>query len=263
MKILDREIPLRSVPRKVVEILTMGFRSAKFKNPYFLWKSFLYRESPPKNRFDLRDGSKIMLSDNPHDAITVMVIYCKLEYGGIEPGSTVIDIGANIGVFTLFAASSGASKIFSFEPNSAAFSTLSQNIEINEFGSVVHAFKLAVGARNNEIVYLPFASSPYNKSIKESDGIGALEPARTISLEQIIEENEIDEVSYLKLDCEGAEYEIFMNCPAEVFSRIRRIRMELHYSSDHSREELIDVLVRNGFSVVKRVDLIVWLDRQT
>jgi FkbM family methyltransferase len=261
LNIFGRTIRVAQVPAKLVEFFAMGLRSTTFARPKDLWVSFLLRSRPPNNRFQMRDGTRIVLSSNPHDGITTMVVFGKLEYGRIEPGSTVIDIGANIGVFAVFSVRSGAKKVFCYEPNPEAFSVLRKNIDLNGFCEAVCAENLAVTARSNETIYIPRESSPYNQATKNPVNASDSVSIKTISLEQIVEDNGLSKIDYLKLDCEGAEYEILMTCPSDVLARVRRIRMELHYSADHSPEELIKFMAEQGFNIVKRQYSTIWMDR--
>jgi FkbM family methyltransferase len=73
----------------------------------------------------------------------------KLFKDAVRPGATVLDIGANIGYFTLVAArQSGASgRVYAFEPGPENFQVLARNIEINKFRNVT-AVPKAVGDRS-------------------------------------------------------------------------------------------------------------------
>ena len=55
------------------------------------------------------------------------------------------------------------------------------------------------------------------------------------------------------MDCEGAEYEIFLNLPKEIFLKIDKICLEYHNfdSLPYTDKNLIDVLETNGFQVLK------------
>src|SRR5215472_15515658 len=64
----------------------------------------------------------------------------KLYFQGgisISPGDTVLDVGANIGVFTLFAAKHGA-QVYAFEPVPPTFEVLQHNLRLHRLDSVTH-----------------------------------------------------------------------------------------------------------------------------
>jgi len=52
----------------------------------------------------------------------------------------------------------------------------------------------------------------------------------------------------LKLDCEGAEYDIILNASQESLSRITKVVMELHPFEDHTFDEMHSFLKKSGFA---------------
>jgi len=78
---------------------------------------------------------------------------------------------------------------------------------------------------------------------------------KSITLQNIFEENNISHCNFLKLDCEGAEYEILCNLPTKYFKKIDKIVMECHFVD--KKPELIDglkqTLAKQGFQVVTKV----------
>jgi FkbM family methyltransferase len=76
----------------------------------------------------------------------------QLFKDAIKPGATVLDIGANIGYFTLAAARQAGShgKVYAFEPGPDNFELLMRNIEINELTNVT-AFRKAVGNESKTV----------------------------------------------------------------------------------------------------------------
>jgi len=121
----SRKTSTSKIILRIPEFLKMTFNSFLiFRNPISLWKSYLTISKPPGNYYDLRNGFRIFLSENDHDSITVMVIFCRKEYGKIKKESNIIDIGANIGIFTLYGMWSGAKRICAVEPNLNSFHVL-------------------------------------------------------------------------------------------------------------------------------------------
>lgn len=263
MIILNRKIKPSEIPQKLFEFGTMGVRSLRFEKPVQMWKGYLLKRPPVGNKCRLRNGLSIQLSSNPHDVITVMVNFCRGEYGHVRQGSTVVDIGGNIGAFSLYAADAGASRVIGFEPNQEAFDVFRKNIAENKLEGKVEVRRLAVSGQGGEIVYLPKNSSPYNKLVSEgTTDSTSLEPVTTISLAEIIDQNDIEQVDLLKMDCEGAEYEILMKAPKEALTKIREIRMELHPSRVYARSDLVQHLEVNGFELRKHSGMIYWFKRK-
>ena len=81
----------------------------------------------------------------------------------------------------------------------------------------------------------------------------------------IFDENGLERCNLLKIDCEGAEYDIFYNTPAEYFDRIDRIRMEYHNRTipEYNIKDLTRFLKKMRFEMVHkdRNALIAWFDK--
>lgn len=220
---------------------------AIFKDPIFVLYHYFTSAPPSRRQVKLRNGLSIHLSDHPADLITVFLVFVKEDYGTIQPGDTVIDIGANIGVFSLFAASKGAKQVYAYEPNSQAFQILQRNITENHLESAILPYQLFVTGSAGREVRFPMSASPYNRKLDEGF-TGDSERVLTTDLSSIIADNDIEDVQILKLDCEGSEYEIVPAVPAPVWEKVHDLRMEFH-NGDHG--ELIDTLRNQGFQLLQ------------
>ncbi len=70
------------------------------------------------------------------------------QYGaGAVRGKVVVDAGANIGVFTLYALALGARKVYAFEAVSETYKMLGGNLALNRVGGRIRAVNTALGAR--------------------------------------------------------------------------------------------------------------------
>ena len=184
----------------------------------------------------------------------------KREYGVVEKGSVVVDVGANIGVFSLFAALSGAKKVYAFEPSKEAFQVLCENIESNRLTDTIIPFNNAVSGSDGETVRFPRSSSPYNKIERKPD-----EPSQdyvdvqTVTLNSFLSRTaDSGDIDLLKLDCEGAEFDILPALSETTIARIQAIRMECHGTPD----TLIEDLCKKGFAVSRRRGHSLWLTRR-
>ena len=94
-------------------------------------------------------------------------------------------------------------------------------------------------------VNFPIKSSPYNElSIVNHDEEVA--QITSITLQNLIESNHIEKVDYLKIDCEGCEYDVFLNLDEAIFHKIKNIVMEYHRGP---LDELISHFNKHGFGV--------------
>jgi hypothetical protein len=226
------------------------------KNPILILKNYVKKKSLSEIR--LRSGHILYCSHHPHDIITFFVIFIKKDYGNIVKNSVIVDIGANIGFFSIYALINGAKKVYCYEPNSEAFKILKKNIKKNSFSNKVHTFQKAVSSNNRKFISINLTSSPYNqvtKNLIKNDF--KYEKVSTVSLNNQILINNIKSVDLLKIDCEGSEYDIFPSLTRKTIEIIKEIRMEVHGKIN----PLIKSLKHNPFKVILRGYSNLWLIR--
>lgn len=228
-----------------------------FKNPLKFIYCYIKRQQPPDNIIELRNGNKIFLSSHAHDIVTVFIIFAKNIYGSVAKDSIVLDIGANIGVFSLFAAISGAKKVFAYEPNPEAYRVLQKNITQNNFDNIIKCFNLAVSDKENIELKFPINSSPYSKNLN-ADQLHDYQMITTTTLQNILIDNNLDFIDFLKIDCEGCEFEVLYNLPPGISERIKNIRMEFHGHYGDNVIDLIEYLAKYNFQVTYHFRNMIW-----
>lgn len=164
----------------------------------------------------------------------------------LRKDATVIDIGANIGDFAIqVAALCPLGQVFAVEPISEYIQMISINKMLNGLPNIelIHS---ALGSYEGEIeIHLAGShSSAYFRTKTDS----MAERVRVLTLPQLMREHGIDQVDLLKLDCEGAEWEI-LPCCTEIFPQIRQICMEFHPGLGWTAEKLVSWLRNNGYEV--------------
>jgi FkbM family methyltransferase len=127
----------------------------------------------------------------------------------LKEGDIVLDIGANIGYYSLLASKrvSGNGKIFSFEPVPLTFFRLVENIELNCFGNI-YPNNLAISDQDGSLEL--FIADQYNtgmSSISPPAGDSSVERIKVIarSVDSLVEEFALDRIDFIKIDVEGAE----------------------------------------------------------
>jgi FkbM family methyltransferase len=175
--------------------------------------------------------------------------YRKYDYFGyrVRPGDIVLDIGANIGTFSVYAAAvCGASRVLSLEPFPDNYRMLCKNVEQNGLRNVTCVNEAAAGNRGRRTMGLHLVDCGSHSLVT-----GSFE--HTIEVEcctlgDIFERFSLAKIDYLKMDCEGAEYEILENAGSRL-QQIRRISMETHTTVDRKAEDLENLLRGRGFEV--------------
>ena len=166
----------------------------------------------------------------------------------INPSDTVIDVGAHIGLFTLYASQfCNKGRIFSFEPVKENFELLLENVKSNNLEQV-KIFNLAVSNSNESIkLYINDDESGHSMFSQSSKST----VVDSISLKKFFDDNHIEHCNFLKLDCEGAEYEIIKNLPFSYFKKIDKIVIEYHMADSHPEllTELKENLANQNFKI--------------
>jgi FkbM family methyltransferase len=215
-----------------------------FQNPLAIIWSYIVRRSPRGNVVRLRNGHAISLSRDPADIVTVFLIFAREDYGKVAPGTTVIDIGANIGVYALFAAFSGAKDVYAFEPSASSYEVLTKNIVANGLEPIIRAKCVAVVGLPSDPVKFPRSSNVMNAILPDSSESDDYDLVSTLTLSEIV--SPLDSVDLLKMDCEGAEYDIILRTSEANILKVAEIRMEYHRGP---RDELVARLTGFGYAV--------------
>lgn len=176
-------------------------------------------------QYRLRDGYRL-IDGTGTLAGTIAVVFVRREYGTLRELNTIVDIGANMGSFAVYAARACPNaRIFCYEPHPQNFKFLNQNIAVNSLTQRVSAFQCAVASTSGERTF-GLGQSPTHSLVGAETGVS--ETVRCTTLADIFSSQHLDTIDFLKINCEGAEYEILEGCTPEDFKRIANIRLEYH-----------------------------------
>jgi FkbM family methyltransferase len=199
---------------------------------------------------------KLRIKPNAGESFTFYENLIRRDYLvdgiGLKPGDTVVDIGANIGAFSILAASlvGPSGRVIAFEPMPETFERLKENIALNGLDNV-ECCNAAIDAEEGVITLHSGNKSAYASAHNVNEV--ALLDDRTISpcltLERVFKDHRIDRVDLLKVDCEGSEYGIMESLRPELATRIDQIAMELHPVKGKSSKGLVDTLTALRFEV--------------
>jgi len=174
------------------------------------------------------------------------------RYGtNIESDWIIVDIGAAIGEFTVYAAQRApAGEVYAYEPNPQSFALLQENIMLNKLSNV-QAFCVGVWDQHGTMqLDLVNAEPLQGKTVFQQSDAANIAEIPVITFDQLVQDSVDFIIDLLKLDCEGAEYAILMGASAESLARVQRIVMEYHdLDAEHEHSHLVHLLEGNGFSV--------------
>lgn len=138
---------------------------------------------------------------------------------------SVIDVGANLGMFSIMCAALGAPQVWACEPVSSTHDMLMQHTQRAQLQDRIHTVRAAItGAVQGPVMMGMHADSGKN-SLYDVGTHAEMVPTRTLA--QLVSECTQDQI-LLKMDCEGAEYDILLDSHASTFDRIHTIMMETH-----------------------------------
>jgi FkbM family methyltransferase len=191
-----------------------------------------------------------------HEFKEIFMEECYIKGLGLNiPDSpTIIDIGANAGFFSLFAASQfPGSKILSYEPIEGNFRQLQHNTKLNKNCHIM-CFPKAVSGQRGEI---SLSFDPGDSFTTSATIFGEFtEDDKTIrvpcvTLPEIFDKHHLERCDLLKMDCEGSEYSILYNCPSEYLRKIVQMAIEVHQGPgmNQSIESLGSYLTDHGFKI--------------
>jgi FkbM family methyltransferase len=231
------------------------------------WPTFMYHElrlrvgkpgHPKASEIVTRDGARLGVVQGRVGLYPVIAeVWVHAHYDRkpemrIRPDDTVIDIGAQVGYFTIKAARQATSgRVLAFEPCPPHFASLEANIERNSLTNVT-AFHEAIWstAGTVDLNYGMAPGGPTNTSVYD---IGATTMSATVpshTLDEIFEREQIERCGFLKMDCEGAEYPILEGTHDNTLRRIDRIAMEWHrFDPSHEPAALVERFLSVGFTV--------------
>ncbi len=181
-------------------------------------------------------------------------IFLLREYALIEPElkrakTVVLDIGAHKGFFALYVRALNAEvPVLCYEPEEANYAALKKHLEVNKVQGVTS--KNAAVAKEEGTLLLNVSEDSHNHSIVVAPGTTVQKKVSATTLEKIV--SKFEKVDVLKMDIEGAEFQIFENTSSAVFKKIGVIFMEYHeYGPEMRAENLQKIFEKEGFVVQK------------
>ena len=169
----------------------------------------------------------------------------------------VLDIGGNIGAFSLLASYLGAKKVVCVEPISTTYQSLLENIEQAKITNIT-PLKNVVSEVSGDLVKISLNNhSGLNSMFNVENDFETIE---SITLTEALAHFDNNDI-LLKIDCEGAEYDILLNATEEDMSRISEIVMELHtdFNPKYKGSEIMDnKLSKFGFTKLREDQMYIW-----
>lgn len=155
----------------------------------------------------------VRLKCYPHSTAAAAVLYSRLPewedmrfvLDFLQPGDAFVDVGSNIGAYTILAASVEGVEVAAFEPSSTNRIRLEENVRLNGMEGRVSVHAEAVSDTSGTAAFTTGLDTVNHLLDPAEAGANATELVRTVTLDQALPPDTRHKVSLVKIDVEGAE----------------------------------------------------------
>lgn len=221
---------------------------------YFYKNLFL----PTKGQYEiinLNAELKIKARRNTIDEIVINQVWFDKAYplprDVIKNGEVVMDIGAHIGSFSLFAAYNTPCTVYAFEPFIPNFKLLKENIKLNSMQTRIIPHNIAISDTIRHADFFLGGKNTGEGSMVIK--VGKRSRINTLTLEKFFKDQDIKICDLMKIDAEGEEYSILYGLDDSIFDKINNILMETHIlnkNEEYTISGLESFLQKKGFRTV-------------
>lgn len=161
----------------------------------------------------------------------------------VQPGMVVVDIGAHIGIYTLYALRllSGHGRVYSFEPTPRTFALLHDNVQVNGFleSGMIHFDRRAVSDRAGAATFTAYAANSGHNTLFAGAASGETLTVETVTLDEALAQE--PRIDVIKIDAEGGEPFILRGM-TRILANNPEIRIFVEFGPEHLRRAGIEPL---------------------
>ena len=170
-----------------------------------------------------------------------------------KEGDTVIDIGAHIGRYTITSSKQvgNTGRVVAIEADPENFELLKRNIALNKLTNVLTLNYAVFSTRTRMKLYEQSASAKYNslmlaRAAKTKNYV----EVNADTLDNILKLNEVNQVNWIKIDVEGAEFEVLKGSSKTLSSENVSLFIEIHNIEDPSHyDNIVDFLKSRNYEI--------------
>ena len=208
-----------------------------------------------ETRLELRDGTQFVVR-SLMDAWVVKETNLDRDYEvhgtAIQDGWTIVDIGAGLGDFTVFAARrTPHGRVLAYEPAPDSMALLDKNLRLNGTKNV-EVFPYAVSSKGGELTLdVSGGVAVQYRTVGDTSPERGKITVRSVALADVLSGLPGGVCDFLKMDCEGAEYDTLLNLEAAALRRVRHICLEYHEGvTKYSHADLERCFLAQGWRVM-------------
>ena len=199
------------------------------------------------------NGADLSLRIDDSDIRVFKQIFVDNEYDSLnlpDVAKTIIDLGANIGLSALFFIKKfSTSRIVAVEPDAVNFSIMEKNLE--KFSKSISFLQAAIWPTDGEVSLVEedddhSSLGAWGYRTEASNGKSALS-VKALSIPTIMKQYDMDFVDILKVDIEGAEYELFEKNYEDWIDKVGLIIIETHDRFKPNSEAMVRKALNGRF----------------
>lgn len=217
-----------------------------------LWKRMWGFFPGGKNMIlDVR-GCKMTIRPGSYDLYVLGEVFWEQVYAPrlkqIKAPEVVVDLGANIGAFSVWAAKRwNPGRIVAVEMENDNFTLLQENIRLNGLENNVIPVKVCVWDENRQV---GIKKHPFNLGMHQGCPASIEGGVPALTMDRLLDMVKVSKVDILKMDIEGAEERIFNEKNERLFAEgVGILLAELHPIRGVQVERIVEILERIGFEV--------------
>ena len=183
---------------------------------------------------------------------------------GIPKGSVLWDVGANIGLYSIYAAKNSGCKVFAFEPSVFNLEILARNINENKLEDLITIVPLALSDQVETNLFRMTSTnwggalSTFSKDINQhGKEISTVFKYRTtgVTMDTAISHLGIAQPNFIKIDVDGIEHFVLKG-GIEVLKKVEGVLIEIDTDFTEQAERSSDYLTNAGFTLLRKRHMI-------
>ena len=222
-----------------------------------LIKTIKDKESSLQMKFSITNNLTLWRAQSLYTKEPITIQWIR----NFKKNSVFFDVGANVGMYTIFAAVISQSNVYSFEPESNNFQILMENIILNNLVNKVNPYPISI---NNETSITSLYLSSFEKG-QSHHMVGEsldhnLQPKLSeikqgtfsTTLEDLIDKWNFPAPNYLKIDVDGIEYKVIQKSKKLLEDKnLYSVLIEINANREEDNE-IIEILLSYDFTFNKK-----------
>jgi FkbM family methyltransferase len=177
----------------------------------------------------------------------------------IKPGMTVLDIGADIGYYSLLFSKlvKETGRVYAFEPDPEVFDILSKNIKSSKYKNI-HIVQSAISDRSGKAVFFE-SEKPGRHSLFDTSGqdqdfkIKKRLEVDVVTIDDFLLKHDNPKIDFVKIDIEGAEIKALLGMKNTI-AKSKKLGAIIEFNANSHTEDYIKKISEFGF-LVKKIDV--------